>query len=158
MSAGGAPANVAAGLAKLGVSSGFMGWQFAHVIKVSEEELVFLSGLEDLEQAARSLMHPGLRLLVVTHGKEGCTFFTPHSSRHVPGFNVQPVDTTGAGDAFMAGLLKGLFEYPDAYQDEDLLVEICRYANAVGALTTFEREAIPALPSTENVSLFLERK
>jgi fructokinase len=54
-----------------------LGWEFAQVIKVSEEELVFLSGLDDLEGAARALMHPELRLLVVTHGKEGCTFFTP---------------------------------------------------------------------------------
>lgn len=135
-----------------------LGWGFAQLIKVSEEELAFLSGMHDLEGAARSLMHQGLRVLVVTHGKEGCTFFTPRSIRKVPGFTVQPVDTTGAGDAFVAGFLKGMLEHPDADQYEDMLEEICRYANAVGALTTCERGAIPALPSAEKVVQFLERK
>jgi fructokinase len=135
-----------------------LGWPYAQVTKVSEEELVFLSGMADLEGAAQSLMHPELRLLVVTHGKEGCTFITPHFLEHVPGFSVKPVDTTGAGDAFVAGLLKGLLENPEADQDEGQLYEICRYANAVGALTTTARGAIPALPSAGQVIQFLEGK
>jgi fructokinase len=135
-----------------------LGWEHAQVIKVSEEELVFLSEKDDLEQGARSLMHPGLRLLVVTRGRQGCAFFTPRSKGQVPGFSVQPVDTTGAGDAFVAGLLKGLLENPHADQDVEEMEEICRYANAVGALTTCERGAIPALPTADKVAQFLERK
>jgi fructokinase len=68
---------------------------------------------------------------------------------------VKAVDTTGAGDGFVAGLLKGLHEHPQAAQDESLLREICRYANAVGAITTTERGAIPALPTAEQVEKFL---
>ena len=141
-----------------------LGWPLAHIIKVSEEELAFLAGVDleglgDLrghEAAARQLWHPNLRLLVVTCGKAGSRYITPSFCGETPGFVVDAVDTTGAGDGFVAGLLKGLYEHPRADQDESLLREICRYANAVGAITTTERGAIPALPTAEQVERFLQ--
>ncbi len=134
-----------------------MGWPLAQVIKVSEEELAFLSGTEDVEAAVRKVWHPDLRLLVVTLGKAGCRYFTPQFAGHVPGFAVEAVDTTGAGDGFMAGLLKGLLEQPAAFDDEATLRDICRYANAVGALTTTQRGAIPALPTAGQTEAFLQQ-
>jgi fructokinase len=132
-----------------------LGWPLAHLIKVSEEELAFLAGSEDLEAAARKLWHPALRLLVITRGRAGCRYVTPGFSGHVPGFAVQAVDTTGAGDGFVAGLLKGLVDHPQADRNEAQLRAICRYANAVGAITTTERGAIPALPTASQVDEFL---
>jgi fructokinase len=134
------------------------GWNLADVIKASDEELFFLSGEDDQDRAVRYLWHPGLRLLVITQGKDGCTYYTPSIQKHIPSFAVNPVDTTGAGDGFMAGLLKGLLENPHADEDESRLDEICRYANAVGALTTCERGAIPALPTHRQVVAFLGRQ
>jgi fructokinase len=132
-----------------------LGWPHAHVIKVCDDELIFLTGRHDLIAAGRSLWHPALRLMLVTLGKEGCLYLTPEAEGRVPGFAVQAVDTTGAGDGFVAGLLKGLLETPQP--GEDRLRQICRYANAVGALTTTQRGAIPALPSAEQVEEFLKR-
>jgi fructokinase len=134
-----------------------LGWPPAQVIKVSAEELAFLSGTEDLQTGARRLWHPDLRLLIVTLGKEGCAYVTPQCSGRLATFAVQAVDTTGAGDGFVAGLLKGLVEHPQAEQDEGTLRDICRYANAVGALTTTRRGAIPALPTARQVDGFLRR-
>ncbi len=133
------------------------GWPLAQVIKVSEEELAFLAGSQDPEVAARRLWHPELRLLVVTLGKAGCRYFTPEFSGHVPGFAVKAVDTTGAGDGFVAGLLKGLLEQPSAFDDKAALHDICRYANAVGAITTTRRGAIPALPTAGQAAAFLRK-
>lgn len=132
-----------------------LGWQHAQLIKVSEEELFFLSGAPTLEAGVRQLWHAGLRLLVVTRGEGGVRFFTPTQQREVPGFSVPTVDTTGAGDGFVAGLLRGVIEAPDALADPDALVALCRYANAVGALTTTQRGAIPALPTSAQVAAFL---
>jgi fructokinase len=75
----------------------------------------------------------------------------------VASFAVAAVDTTGAGDGFMAGLLRGLLlDGPEAaVRDEMRLRAICRLANAVGALTTTERGAIPALPTLDRVKAFL---
>lgn len=137
--------------------SGMMSvWPEAHIIKVSEEEIQFLSGESDVVVGARSLWHQNLRLLVVTRGSEGCTFITPDLLGEVPGFSVDTVDTTGAGDGFVAGLIYGLLGNQDHRYNERNLTSLCRFANAVGALTTIERGAIPALPTRQQVLEFLE--
>lgn len=130
-------------------------WPLAQVIKISEEELAFLSGKVSLMDGARSLWHERLKLLVITRGKAGCTYFTPELVGEAPGYPVVPVDTTGAGDGFVAGLLKGIYENLDRKLDEALLNAICRYANAVGALTTTRRGAIPGLPTEQEMEDFL---
>jgi len=132
-------------------------WKMAHLIKVSEEELSFLSGLEKVDKAVDKLWHENLRLMVITQGRAGCQYFTSKFHGVVDGFQVDAVDSTGAGDGFVAGLLKGLLRFPKAYQDEPHLREVCRYANAVGALTTTQRGAIPALPTQQEVKAFLEK-
>ena len=130
-------------------------WEQARVIKISREELIFLSGQDHLEAGVHSLWRPGLALLVVTDGKAGCWYFTPGFQGKVAGFIVDAIDATGAGDAFVAGLLKGLIENPLAWEHEDTLKSICRYANACGALTTTQRGAIPALPTAAQVTEFI---
>src|SRR5258708_5261325 len=132
-----------------------LGWSLAHVIKVSEEELFFLSGTDNIVKAARQLWHSDLRLLTVTRGPLGCVYVTPKFSGEVPGYQVEAVDTTGAGDAFTAGLLKGLIDHPEGPDVEATLHQLCRYANATGALTTTRRGAIPILPTAQQVTTFL---
>ena len=134
------------------------GWSLAHVIKVNEEELEFLGQTADLTEAARQLWHDDLRVLIITQGKAGCRYVTAAFNGEVTGFDVAVTDTTGAGDGFVAGLLKRLLAQPDAHLDENRLRIICRYANAVGALTTTRRGAIPALPTAEQVEAFLSQQ
>ena len=55
----------------------------------------------------------------------------------------------------MAGLLAGYLNEPDALADPPRLQRLCRFANAVGALTTLQRGAIPALPIRAAVETFL---
>ncbi|GAP13142.1 sugar kinase, ribokinase family [Longilinea arvoryzae] len=129
-------------------------WDQAHIIKISDEELEFLSGEKDIEKGARSLWRDTLKLLVVTRGSKGVTCFNAHTQLQVPGYAVKAVDTTGAGDGFVAGLLAGMLAHPEAVQDEAVLRSICQRANAVGALTTTRRGAIPALPTLKKVVQF----
>jgi fructokinase len=128
----------------------------AQVIKVSDEELRFLTGSDDPAEARRRLWHERLELMVVTLGAAGCVYFTRDHEGVVVGFSVQAIDTTGAGDGFVAGLLHGLVRDRSAASDPQRLREICRLACAVGALTTTERGAIPALPTLERVRHFLD--
>ncbi|MCB1822039.1 MAG: fructokinase, partial [Candidatus Competibacteraceae bacterium] len=58
-------------------------------------------------------------------------------------------------DGFVAGLLQGVLADPTIVRDEARLRELCRFANAVGALATTQRGAIPALPNREQVQEFL---
>lgn len=130
-------------------------WERAALIKVSADELTFLTGEKDIHRAVKALWHDHLRMMVVTLGMSGCRYFTPNFNGMVPGFEVQAVDTTGAGDGFVAGLLSGLLQHPKAWQDEAQLKLVCHFANAVGALTTTKRGAIPALPTQTEVDVFL---
>ncbi|XAR66189.1 Fructokinase [Bertholletia excelsa] len=129
-------------------------WNQADVIKVSEEEISFLTGGDDPYDdnvVMKKLFHPELKLLLVTEGPEGCRYYTKNFKGRVPGVKVKAVDTTGAGDAFVGGLLKSLASDVNLYKDEKRLKEALRFANACGALTVTEKGAIPALPTKEAV-------
>lgn len=132
-------------------------WGEADLIKVSDDELRFLTGSDDLE-AARSLWTPRLRLLLVTRGEAGVSYLLPEAQGDVAGFAVEVADTTGAGDAFTAAVLASLVRAPDLLGDEAALAATLRFANAYAALTTTQRGAIPAMPSRGRVEAFLREQ
>ncbi|MDV7392307.1 PfkB family carbohydrate kinase, partial [Arthrospira platensis SPKY1] len=107
-------------------NSMLLGLKKAHVVKLSDDESEFLTGLGDPEAARQTLWHEELKLMVVTRGRAGCVYFTRDFTGTVEGFPVEAVDTTGAGDGFVAGLLQGLFADPTTLQDEGRLRELCR--------------------------------
>src|SRR5690606_11493937 len=133
--------------ARAGMRSGL---DYAHILKVSDEEVEFMTGSGDVS----SLWRDQMQIIVVTHGAKGATIYTRGSNYYMPGFSVAPVDTTGAGDGFGAGLLVGMLDHGDSYLDH--MNEILRFANAVGGLTTTKRGAIPALPTRAAVESFLQ--
>jgi fructokinase len=100
----------------------------AQVVKISEEEVDFLGSV------------PRAPLVVVTRGSRGGTVL--EAGRRLfdfPAFRVKAMDSTGAGDAFTAGLLYGMLRGLP-------LPETIRIAAACGALVTLRRGAIPAMP------------
>ncbi len=125
------------------------GMDYTHILKVSDDELEFLTGGSDVAP----LWRDGMQVIIVTHGARGATVYTRQRSHYAPGFRVNTVDTTGAGDGFVAGVLVRLLDYGDDFADH--LPEIARFANAVGAITTTEFGAIPALPTRAAVEAFL---
>ncbi|KAF2311821.1 hypothetical protein GH714_026925 [Hevea brasiliensis] len=122
--------------------------------QISEEEIAFLTGGDDPNDdnvVLKNLFHPNLKLLVVTEGPEGCRYYTKEFKGRVAGVKVKPVDTTGAGDAFVGGILRSLASDLSLLKDEMRLREALLFANACGAVTVTERGAIPALPTKEAV-------
>ncbi|CAK9146007.1 unnamed protein product [Ilex paraguariensis] len=97
-------------------------WREADFIKVSDDEVAFLTG-KDPENEEASFK-----------GK-------------VDGFAVKTVDTTGAGDSFVGALLVSVAKDPSIFQDEGKLKDVLTFANACGALCTTQKGAIPALPT-----------
>ncbi len=132
-----------------------LGLSKANIVKISEDEVEFLTGLTDLDEAKNALWHDKLQLMVITRGSNGCCYFTTKHRGEVDGFKVQAVDATGAGDGFVAGLLQGILKNPESISNPASLKELCRFANAVGAITTTERGGIPALPDYETVQYFI---
>ncbi|WCJ25246.1 pfkB-like carbohydrate kinase family protein [Euphorbia peplus] len=128
-------------------------WELADLIKISEEEISFLTKGENPydDAVVQKFFHPNLKLLLVTEGADGCRYYTKEFSGRVKGMKVDAVDTTGAGDAFVAGILSQLAENLSLLQSENHLREALKFANACGALTVKERGAIPALPTKEAV-------
>lgn len=128
----------------------------AHVLKVNDDEMAFLTGERDLESGSRALLSQGPGIVVVTLGADGCFFSNGRQSLRVPGVRVKAVDTTGAGDAFWAAVLWGLLE--PLRQGRDLAAltaqemrPILQRANRAGALTTTRKGAIPALPTLQDL-------
>jgi len=124
------------------------------VISPNESEAEALTGLSvsgpaDAEAAAGRLHELGARHVVLKLGSQGAFYSGPDGSRHVPGFPVQPIDTTAAGDAFTASLaidLSAGMDFPEAV----------RRANAVGALACLKLGAQPSMPSKEELQAFLQ--
>lgn len=127
----------------------------ADVLKFSEEELTLLTDTDSLEEATKTItaQYPE-KLIIITLGKDGATYHFNGKSQIVAGKALKPVDTTGAGDAFVSGLLAGLANTPD-WKDETALVEVIRKANASGALATTAKGAMSALPNKVQLEAFL---
>lgn len=137
-----------------------MAWP--HVVKMSEEELEFLTGTSDLSDGSDRLMraYPNIKLIAVTRGADGSYFGTAHAEGAIPAFKVDVVDTTGAGDGFVAGMLScllGLTTGPDGIDKISRidLAQAFRFASAVAALTTTKPGAITALPGLDDVERLL---
>ncbi|XP_073122781.1 probable fructokinase-7 isoform X2 [Henckelia pumila] len=136
-------------------------WDQADIIKISSEEIAFLtegSDPNDDNVVLKNLFHPNLHLLLVSEGEAGCRYYTKTFKGRVPGVKVKPVDTTGAGDAFMGAILCCLAKHSNLYEDEDKLRETLFFANACGALTVTDNGAIPALPTKEAVQKIMAEK
>lgn len=138
--------------AKQGIIEGL---KRATIVKLSDDELEFLTGGSTADDIRTKLWHDGLELVVLTLGEKGCIAMTKHGELTIPSLSVQVVDTTGAGDGFVAGLLAGIAASPDALDDEHAIFDLCRFANAVGALTATARGAIPSLPTRDQVNALL---
>ncbi|HEX8834013.1 MAG TPA: PfkB family carbohydrate kinase [Abditibacteriaceae bacterium] len=134
-------------------------WQMislSHIVKVADEEWEFITGTTDLEEGAAKIREAGPRLVVVTRGAEGAYYNSEFGSGEVPGLKVNAIDTLGAGDAFVAGLLSEVLHA--ASFDEFLTNNLdgaVRFANACGAFATQTAGAIPSLPRREDTALLL---
>ncbi|HEV7846714.1 MAG TPA: carbohydrate kinase family protein [Thermoleophilaceae bacterium] len=72
------------------------------------EQVLALTGESDLEEGCRALLERGVGCVAATCGAEGVVLVDAHGAQTVPAFEVEAVDTTGCGDAFSAGFLRGL--------------------------------------------------
>ena len=123
--------------------------------KFSLEEALLLSGETSMETACKRLHDMGTEVIVITLGGEGTYLSTGDRQKTIPSIQVTPVDTTGAGDAFIGCLLQQIAqqENPMELKEEfELLSQMVYKANIAGALTTTQYGAIESLPDEEQIS------
>ncbi|HUH46249.1 MAG TPA: carbohydrate kinase [Arenibacter sp.] len=127
----------------------------SHMGKFSREEAQLISGKTDLREACTYLHDVGIKILTITLGSEGTYLSTPTINKIIPSITVKPVDTTGAGDAFIGCLLKQIAEMDDLgslYEANGPLEKMTLLANKAGAITTTNYGAIESLPDQEQLN------
>lgn len=132
---------------------------YADVMKISDEETGLLTGIEDVEGAAKALCDQGVKVAVVTVGKDGAYVYSKDGGQVVPGFVSKVADTNGAGDSFWGGFLHKLKESgkrPEELTKEELYT-FARFGNAVASLCVEKKGAIPAMPTLQQVQERLAR-
>ena len=129
----------------------------ADVVKISDEEVQFLFGLDAEAGAQYILDHFGVKLVFVTCGAEGCFYKNAAASGWVPALKgLKVIDTTGAGDIFGgAALSRILNAMEEGKQPGELtggeLTEIVRFACAAAGLSTTRPGGISSVPEYEEV-------
>ncbi len=113
----------------------------ADVLKFSEEELEFLTGQSGIEEGLSHLNLGSQVLAIVTLGAKGAYVHFNGEGRVLSGIKVTPVDTTGAGDAFVSGVLAYLASQ-DEWRTWQAIEQAVAYGNTCGALVTTEKGAM----------------
>lgn len=114
-------------------------------------------GIEALRRLAPDRLHArcralGVPVVIVTMGDRGCFVSEPHLYTRVQAHDVEPVDTTGAGDAFVGGFAAGLVKF------RRNVCEAAHFANAVAALAVTLPGTAGGMPSAREITRFLRRR
>lgn len=126
-----------------------LGLQYADIVKITDEELSFISGCDNYAKNAARLIEGGVKVVFVTGGDKGCYFRFNGGEGSSCAYNTRIVDTTGCGDAFMGAVLYKFRMFGVDLSELDLaqLKKIADFANAAGAACATRKGAIPAMPS-----------
>lgn len=133
----------------------------SHIVKISDEELTFITGIANEKEAISSLFVGDVQHVIYTRGAAGATWFSRGGLEvSVPGNRVDVADTTGAGDSFIGALLYQAQLIPEWLEqleqvDRKQAEELLKFANAAAAITASRPGAIDALPSLHDVVTFL---
>ncbi len=121
-------------------------WQYADVVKVGEDELEFITGLQ-AEKAVEKVFNGNLKILLVTNGGKGAKLYLRDGKTFCcGGYKVNAVDTTGAGDSFFGAFIAQLMQ--DGSNDYQTMLD---FACKCGAYTTTGYGAIPAMGDKKKI-------
>lgn len=128
----------------------------ADLLKISSDELLFITGEEKIERALPKLFKGDVKYIIITLGKDGSSFyFKDGRVIHQAGYNVSVVDTTGAGDAFIGSFLAEISKQNLDFSEANVRKAL-DISNAKAALTTTKYGGISAIPSIEEYNNFIK--
>ena len=132
----------------------------ANILKISDEELEFITGIKDENDALKSLFKGNVKVVIYTKGEDGAIFITKNKETmrfiESKGLRVNAIDTTGAGESFIGSFLYQLsqknitIEYLDNL-DYNLVKEMLDFSNKYAADTTTKKGAIAAMCTIDEI-------
>ena len=132
------------------------GFGVCDILKISDNEIQFVSGKEDYDEGIACLQEKyNIPLILLTMGKEGSRAYYKGKCVELPGFAVKAIETTGAGDTFCGSSLNYIVEHGFDDLTEDQLGELLTFANAAAAIVTTKKGAIRSMPEREEVEVLL---
>lgn len=134
------------------------GFGYCDILKISDNEIQFVSGMEDYDEGIQYLIEKyNIPLIFLTLGKDGSRAYYKGIRITQPGFEVETVETTGAGDTFCGSVLSKIIEKSlDSLTEKDL-EEILVFANAAAALVTTRKGAINSMPERKEVMEMIDK-
>ena len=133
------------------------GFQYCDVLKISDNEIQFISGKEDYDEGIHYLQEKyQIPLIFLTMGKDGSRAYYKDICVERKGFTVKAIETTGAGDTFCGCAINGVLSHGIDNLTEDILGDILTYANGGAALITMKKGAIRSMPNPEDITKLLE--
>lgn len=129
------------------------------IVKFSEDELKLFTNENDVFKALRKLKK-GPKMILVTLGREGSLIYQKDHIYQEKSFEVNSIDTTGAGDAFFGTFLSEVDSngFMEMTLLPSLLCSSLKFSNIAGALATTKKGAIPAIASYKEINAFLEKQ
>jgi len=131
---------------------------YCDVLKISDNEIQFVTGIEDYDEGIAKLRSMyNIPLVCLTMGKDGSRVYYKDMRIEVPGFKQENVvDTTGAGDTFCGCVLNYICDNGIDNLSAGQLQEMITFANAAASLVTLKRGAIKSMPDIEAIEAMLQ--
>ena len=134
------------------------GFEKCDILKISDNEIEFMTGSTDYDKAVRELMGKyHIKLAFATLGKNGSRAYFGDMQAEFGGFDVDTIETTGAGDTFCGSALNFILEHDINALTENDLKELLAFANAAAAIITTRRGALKVMPEKEEILDLLRR-
>lgn len=124
------------------------------ILKISDNELEFMTGESDFDKGAGILLkqHPGISFMSLTAGEQGSIAYYRGRRIYVPAVEVEnPVEKTGAGDTFCACVLNGILDLGLDGLSDDSVREILRFANAAASVVICRKGALKSMPERQEI-------
>ena len=130
------------------------------ILKISDDEIAFFTGIRDIDAGVSKILEQyHTPLIFATMGKRGSRAY--HAGNRVecePFLNEDTIETTGAGDTFMACVLHGILRSGLDGLDEKNLYDMLRFANAASSIITTRKGALKVMPGEEDVRKFIQER
>ena len=134
------------------------GFRQCDILKISDDEVTFFTGESDVLKGAKCIKEKyGIKLVCATLGREGSyALYDDLVVKCAPFLNENTIETTGAGDTFMASVLNSVLEVGLDNYDEQSLMDMLTWANAAASIITTRRGALKVMPTVDEIKALIK--